>query len=260
MIHHGLLRTVLGNPPNMNAAGNISEAATGGRRSTSGSAVIGGAPEPRARPRWRLLLGCLAAVVVATGLPVGAGAGAVAAAEGVCDRLEVPTVELERCVVAGHQSEIDAGQVVRVSELSSANVQWIAGHRTSHEGTFRSLPGLQLGDVVTFQGDRYGVVEYVNARYDDADGVAAWASRSTATLVLQTSKNAVSAHFWRAERLADTPSAGATPDQPQQRPGPSVSDPTPVADPPLSGQGGKRSPDRFDFVPRQTDAKMGHTV
>ena len=69
------------------------------------------------------------------------------AAQGVCDRLEVPSVAIERCVVAGHQREIDAGKVVRVSGLSSANVHWIAGHRTTYGGTFRSLPALRLGDV-----------------------------------------------------------------------------------------------------------------
>lgn len=244
----------------MNAAGNISEVAKGGRRSIRESPVIGGAPEPRARPRWRLLWGCLVAAVIATGLPVLACAGAIVAAQGDCDRLEVPTVAIERCVVAGHQPEIDAGEVVRVSELSSSNVHWIAGHRTSHGGTFRSLPGLRLGDVVTFRADQYRVVEYVHARYDDADRVAAWALQSTATLVLQTSESAVSANFWRAERLADTSSAGPTSDQPQQLTGPLGSDPIRLADTQLPGQGGRKSPNRFDFVPRQTDAKMGQAA
>lgn len=128
-----------------------------------------------------------------------------------CNPLSVPTVNLERCVVSGNQAEIDAGNVVRVSDLSSASVQWLAGHRTSHGGTFGPLLGVRIGDHITYGNQSYRVVEYTVIAYADTGGIQSWVDASTPTVVLQTSKDDRSAHLWRAELDPTGPITAASP-------------------------------------------------
>ena len=111
-------------------------------------------------------------------------------------------VNIDRCVVAGDQAEIDGGNVVRVDRLSTESVHWLAGHRTSHGAPFRDLTGLQVDDVVVYRGMQYRVVEYrLVDRYEQGD-VDTWSSASTPSVVLQTSYNNTYVHVWRAVEVA----------------------------------------------------------
>lgn len=134
------------------------------------------------------------------------GAGSVAA----CDAVEIPSLGLSRCVVAGDQSEIDAGHVVRVDYLSSADVHWLAGHRTSHGSTFSSLPQLRIGATVRFRGVVYVVTDYRIVDRFRADEVMPWMASSTPSVVLQTSASGNLVHVWRSVALVPTAPLVAT--------------------------------------------------
>lgn len=159
------------------------------------------------RHRHRRLRGAVARVVLAIVVvvsTVGGVLGSAASHASACDSLLVPTVDIDRCVVPGHQAEIDAGQVVRVDSLSTEAGHWLAGHRTSHGGTFRALPGLQRGDELTYRGVEYRVLEYRVVGFDQPGDVLDWTHSFGPTVVLQTSRDASHAHLWRAEMISPT--------------------------------------------------------
>lgn len=116
-----------------------------------------------------------------------------------CDALSIPSVGVERCVVDGEQSEIDAGHVVRHAYFSNATVQWLAGHRTSHGGTFGALTGLAIGDQVSYRGTTYAIAEYRLVNRYQPDTVAEWIYADSQTLVLQTSASGEHVHVWMAQ-------------------------------------------------------------
>lgn len=154
-----------------------------------------GAPAERRRARRsgrrRRIATALALAPLALLLPTSGTVGA-------CDPLAVPSLALERCVVAGDQSQIDAGHVVRVDVLSSDAVHWLAGHRTSHGGTFRSLTELRIGARVAFRGTTYEIIDHVLVDRTAPAAVADWVTAATPTLVLQTSASGTWVHAWRA--------------------------------------------------------------
>jgi Sortase domain len=147
--------------------------------------------------RKRRIASWIAGIALAIGGLAGASAPGSTALAG-CDALAVPTIGIERCVVAGDQAEIDAGHVVRIDRLSTPTVHWLAGHRTSHGATFRALVGLRIGDPVEYRGKRYEIVEYTIAPFTNPGRVLAWSRATEPTLVLQTSRDSYSAHLWRA--------------------------------------------------------------
>ncbi len=118
-----------------------------------------------------------------------------------CDTLSIPSLAVDRCVVAGDQPQIDAGNVVRVDRLSSDYVHWLAGHRTSHGATFNSLTSLEIGAVVSYRGADYRVAEYLLVDRRHPDAIKAWMAARTDTLVLQTSAYGDYVHVWRAEMI-----------------------------------------------------------
>jgi hypothetical protein len=107
--------------------------------------------------------------------------------------------------------------VVRYSSLSSDNVSWLAGHRSSHGSTFSSLTSIKIGALVEYRGVTYTVAEYrlVN-RFSPGD-VMNWTRSDTPQLVLQTSQANNNVHVWRA-----VPVAPAAPAAPQVPVGPAV--------------------------------------
>ncbi len=190
--------------------------------------VISPEPDPRLRVinkhgggqrstgrRFRSLLsvGLAVAGAFTIGVPTATSAA--------CDALGVPAVNLERCVVPGDQAEIDAGNVVRMTGLSSSTVHWLAGHRTSHGGTFGSLIGLEVGDYVVYGNQSYRVVEYTVVAYAQTAGIQSWVDTPNPTVVLQTSKDDFHAHLWRAELDPTAPIAS----QPAPTPAPVVAEP-----------------------------------
>lgn len=143
----------------------------------------------------------VAAVAVAlVGLVTVADAGAASA----CDRLWIASVELERCVVSGGQGQIDAGNVVRMDALSSGHLHWLAGHRTSHGGTFEQLPSMSIGAGVDYRGTTYRVDEYRLVDRHRPD-VMDWLGSSAEALVLQTSAQGVYVHVWHAVPVEPDP-------------------------------------------------------
>ncbi len=127
-----------------------------------------------------------------------------------CDAVEVPSLGLSRCVVPGGQAQIDAGHVVRVDYLSSADVHWLAGHRTSHGATFLSLPQLRVGAMVVFRGVVYVVTDYRLVDRFRADEVMPWMASPTPSVVLQTSASGNNVHVWRSVALVPTAPMVAT--------------------------------------------------
>jgi hypothetical protein len=115
-----------------------------------------------------------------------------------CDRLEIPRLSMERCVVPGDQPQIDSGSVVRVDDLSSQTVHWLAGHQTSHGGTFRDLTGLRMGDTVRYRDRSYTVVDYELIERGAPGRVVEWSLSSTPSVLLQTSYSSSEVHIWRA--------------------------------------------------------------
>lgn len=179
---------------------------------------LGGGQQPTGR-RFRSLLSV--GLVVAGAFTIGVPTATSAA----CDALSVRAVNLERCVVPGDQAEIDAGNVVRMTGLSSSTVHWLAGHRTSHGGTFGSLLGLEVGDYIEYGNQSYRVVEYTVVAYARTAGIQSWVDAPNPTVVLQTSKDDRHAHLWRAELDPTAPVAS----QPAPAPALVVAEaPTPV--------------------------------
>ncbi len=115
-----------------------------------------------------------------------------------CDAVSIPSLDLERCVVDGGQGVIDAGGVARYTALSSASVHWLAGHRTSHGGTFGTLPGLRVGALVHYRDRTYVVVDYRLVNRYQPDAVADWIYSTTPSVVLQTSASSAMVHVWRS--------------------------------------------------------------
>lgn len=118
-----------------------------------------------------------------------------------CDALSIPSLDLDRCVVAGDQPQIDAGNVVRVDRLSSDHVHWLAGHRTSHGATFNSLTDLEIGALASYRGADYRVAEHLLVDRRHPDAVMGWIGARADTLVLQTSATGGYVHVWRAEMV-----------------------------------------------------------
>lgn len=166
--------------------------------------------------RDRTVVKGLVGLTLAIGTLVGAsltGSPVTAA----CDTLDVPTVGIQRCVVAGDQAQIDDGNVVRLDRLSSSNVHWLGGHRTSHGGTFRALPQLEIGDEVSFRGQTYEIVEYTTAQFTNPGRVLTWTRATEETLVLQTSRDSSSAHLWRGVAVSTTSDVAAESDKSAER-------------------------------------------
>jgi hypothetical protein len=142
-----------------------------------------------------------AAVVLVGGSAVVVGVDAPSAE--ACDEVTIPSLDLSRCVVPGDQPEIDAGHVVRVDYLSSTDVHWLAGHRTSHGATFRTLTDLRIGATVRYRGQVYVVIDYRLVDRFRPDEVMPWTSSATPSVVLQTSHVGNFVHVWRT--IAVTP-------------------------------------------------------
>lgn len=136
-------------------------------------------------------------------LGVGVMAPIVTAGEpaAACDELVIPSLDLSRCVVEGGQPQIDAGNVVRYSALSSSTVHWLAGHRSSHGSTFASLTSLRIGATVTYRGRLYIVTDYRLANRFQPEAVADWIYSPQSSLALQTSAASPYVHVWRAVEL-----------------------------------------------------------
>lgn len=156
--------------------------------------------------RWRsdghgrsIRLVLLACALLGVGLlaPV-ASAGEPAAA---CDELWIPSLDLSRCVVEGGQAQIDAGNVVRYTTLSSSTVHWLAGHRSSHGSTFASLTSIRVGATVHFRGRLYIVVDYRLANRFQPNDMADWVYSTQNSVMLQTSAASPYVHVWRAVEL-----------------------------------------------------------
>jgi hypothetical protein len=130
----------------------------------------------------------------------GAPPGSVGAAG--CDRLDIPSLSLSKCVVGGGQAQINAGKVVRLTTLSTPVVDWVAAHRTSRGGPFRKLTKLEIGAVVSFHGHDYVVQEYALIDRRDVSPVLHWYATDVPTLVLQTSASGRTLHLWRAIDIA----------------------------------------------------------
>jgi hypothetical protein len=140
-----------------------------------------------------------------------------------CDQLSIPAVSISRCVVEGETPEIDAGNVVRFDTLSSDTVHWLAGHRTTHGSTFGALPGIGMGDEVTYRSRTFTVVDYAQVnRFQPPNEVLDWVSSQESSLVLQTSVNATYVHVWRAIDTTPIPAPPPVPAPPVDRPGPTT--------------------------------------
>jgi hypothetical protein len=147
--------------------------------------------------------------------------------EAFCDQLSIPNLALERCVVPGAQAQINAGDVVRYTSLSSPNVSWLAGHHSSHGSTFLPLTDLEIGAEVVYRGVSYRVAEYRLVDRFSPGSVLDWSDSPTPLLVLQTSQANGNVHVWRAVPVP--PTAPPEPPAPQvfaatgaDRPGPST--------------------------------------
>jgi hypothetical protein len=155
------------------------------------------------------VLGAVLMAIAVVGVQVAdmePGSATVAA----CDAVEIPSLGLSRCVVPGGQVQIDAGHVVRVDYLSSADVHWLAGHRTSHGSTFSSLPQLRVGATVRFRDRIYVVTDYRLVNRFSADEVMPWMASPNPSVVLQTSATGDLVHVWRSVALVPTAPLVAT--------------------------------------------------
>lgn len=181
-----------------------------------GAAHLRGERRPPRHGRWGAVAGlaCTALAVLSVQL-LDTGRGTATAA--ACDAVEIPSLELSRCVVAGDQNEIDGGSVVRVTYLSSDNVHWLAGHRTSHGATFEALPGLRIGSTVRYRGQIFVVTDYRLVDRFNPDGVIAWLSSAVPSVVLQTSATGDLVHVWRS--VAFVPAAPLVATAPPPVPG-----------------------------------------
>jgi hypothetical protein len=148
------------------------------------------------------LIGAVLVVACSFGAFGVVAAGPESAAEAAqCDAVSIPSLDLERCVTDGGQAVIDAGGVARYTSLSSGTVHWLAGHRTSHGATFRTLVNIRIGAVVHFRGRTYVVVDYRLVNRFEPDGVADWVYSTTPSVVLQTSASSAMVHVWRSVEL-----------------------------------------------------------
>lgn len=159
----------------------------------------------RALERAVALVALIALMAATVTLDVGRAPAAAA-----CDELRIPSLDLTRCVVDGGQPQIDAGNVVRVSYLSSSSVQWLAGHRTSHGATFSVLPNLRIGATVRYRGQTYVVTEYRLVDRFNPQSVVSWMSSDHDSVVLQTSASGVYVHVWRSVALVPAAPVVAT--------------------------------------------------
>ena len=166
-------------------------------RGRAPSTVAG--PTPR---RHHRLVGAALAIACSFGAfgVVGGGSDSAAVAA-ACDAVSIPSLGLERCVTDGGQAVIDAGGVARYTGLSSDTVHWLAGHRTSHGGTFGSLTNLRIGALVYFRGRTYVVVDYRLVNRFQPETVADWVYGTTPSVVLQTSASSSMVHVWRSVEL-----------------------------------------------------------
>lgn len=139
--------------------------------------------------------------VVMLGVGVLAPIATAGQSAAACDELSIPSLGLSRCVVEGGQPQIDGGNVVRYSALSSTTVHWLAGHRTSHGSTFASLTSLRIGSTVTYRGRLYIVTDYRRANRFQPEDVADWIYSTQNSLALQTSAASPYVHVWRAVEL-----------------------------------------------------------
>jgi hypothetical protein len=153
------------------------------------------AERPRRTAR---LLGVVVALIGVGVLAPMVTAGRPAAA---CDELVIPSLGLSRCVVDGGQPQIDGGNVVRYTVLSSSTVHWLAGHRSSHGSTFASLTSMRIGASVTYRGRLYIVTDYRLANRFQPEAVADWIYSPHSSLALQTSAASPYVHVWRAVEL-----------------------------------------------------------
>ena len=80
-------------------------------------------------------------------------------------------------------------------------MHWLAGHRTSHGGTFGSLTNLRIGALVYFRGRTYVVVDYRLVNRYQPETVADWVYSATPSVVLQTSASSSMVHVWRSVEL-----------------------------------------------------------
>ena len=115
-----------------------------------------------------------------------------------CDALSIPSLNSDWCVVKGGQSEIDSGQAVRYEILSSDWVHWVAGHRSTHGGTFGALTSLSIGDEVVYRDITYVIRDYRLVNRDDTVLLDEWRLATSPTLVLQTSASSSVVHVWHA--------------------------------------------------------------
>lgn len=145
----------------------------------------------------RMTLAAVVLVVVGLVAPAPAGRGEVAA----CDELWIPSINLTRCVVEGGQPQIDAGNVVRYTVLSSPTVHWLAGHRSSHGSTFATLTSIRIGAVVHYRGKVYIVNDYRLANRFQPEAVSDWIYSTQSSLALQTSAASPYVHVWHAVEL-----------------------------------------------------------
>lgn len=151
----------------------------------------------RARRGRRTALVAVALVGIGVVAPVPAWRDEVAA----CDELRIPSLPLTRCVVEGGQPQIDAGDVVRYTVLSSPTVHWLAGHRSSHGSTFAALPNIRIGASVQYRGRLFIVTEYRLANRFQPQAVSDWIYSAQSSVVLQTSAASPYVHVWRAVEL-----------------------------------------------------------
>ena len=151
-------------------------------------------PSSQTESHGRLIVLALVVVAVFSLTPLSS----TQRAEAACDQLSIPSLGLQRCVVPGAQAQIDAGNVVRYTSLSSDDVSWVAGHRDSHGATFISLTSIQIGAQVSYRGVSYSVAEYRLVNRFSPGNVLDWTRSATPLLVLQTSQANGNVHVWRA--------------------------------------------------------------
>jgi len=155
-------------------------------------------PSSQTKSHGRLIVLALVVVAIFSVTPFSPTRSAQAA----CDQLSIPSLALQRCVVPGAQAQIDAGSVVRYTSLSSDNVSWLAGHRSSHGSTFSSLTSITIGAQVSYRGVSYSVAEYRLVNRFSPGNVMDWTRSATPLLVLQTSQANGNVHVWRAVPVA----------------------------------------------------------
>lgn len=144
--------------------------------------------------------------------------------------MKISAVGIDRCVVDGGQAQLDDGDVVRLSELSTTSVNWLGGHRTSLGAPFRSLTSIEFGDAVRYRGRTYTVVDYQLLDRTRPATIWPWADSSTPSVLLQTSQAGTFVHVWRAidTSAAPTPPIAPLPPAPTSPPPPTAT-PTPMA-------------------------------